>query len=206
MAMDSPLAKPPQVENVSPPISMKLSQASTQPTQPMTLPSTQTIPTSQTHGHYFQHGFKFMGIPQKDVLQVGQDLVQQQQNTRQPMMSTAQLIQNQQALGNVYGHGIPMHSQGMQSSQGIPSQVISQSQGMPPSQGIPQHGTPHGHMMPREQMPLTVDQGHYAYSMAQQQQQPQQQQQHMHSYAPSQMPPVSQWQAQQQGIGPGWMK
>ena len=181
--------------------------AVTQAAQSSANPTSSTITTAPVQGQYYQQGYKFKGMPGKDPSPMPQDVGTQHLAMGQPVLSTNQLVQSTQAIGNVYSHGIPMHNQNIQTAHG-----------MIPTQPAPPHGhviaPAHGQVIaPHEQISVGLDQGQYAYGMGQpqhqqppQQQPQQQQQQHLHSYTPNQMQPATQWQAQQQGIGPGWMK
>ena len=141
-------------------------------------------------------------MPGKDPSTIVQDLGTQQMPMGQPILNANQMVQNSQTMGSVYSHGISVHNQNIQPVHG-----------MVPTQSIPPHGqvitTARGQVIAtHDSIPMGLDQGQYGYGMGQRQQ-PQQQQQHLHSYAPhtpSQMPPAAQWQAPQQGLGPGWMK
>lgn len=197
--LDSLLVRAPQIENVSPPV---VNQAA----QPNTNPPSSTITTAPAQGHYYQQGYKFKGMPGKDPSPISQDVGTQHLTIGQQVLNTNHLVQNTQSVGNVYSQGIPVHNQNIQAPLG-----------MIPTQPAPPHGQviapAHGQVIaPHEQIPVGLDQGQYAYGMGQpqqqqpQQQQPQQQQQHLHSYTPNQMQSATQWQAQQQGLGPGWMK
>ena len=198
--VDSPLAKPPQVENVSPPTIAKMQQNASQVVHPNINPASSSITNPPTPGHYYQQAYNFKGIPTKDAPPVAQDVTSQHIAIGQQVLNT---MPNAQAMGGIYPHGIAMHAQSMPPAHGLI-----------PTQPVPPHGQvippAHGQVIAtHEQIPVGLDQGQYAYNMGQPQhpqQQQQQQQQHLHPFTPSQMPPATQWQAQQQGIGPGWMK
>eukprot|EP00795_Rhopilema_esculentum_P003210 gene3210-1525_t len=198
-AKDSPMMKPLQVENVSPPMVVKALSNPPQPPQSTPKPIVPTVNSVQSHGHFFQQGYETVAPQVKDGVPMVPDITPKQPNTSQQILNPVPMIQNPQTLSSLYPHGMPVHNHGMPSAQGVP-----------PSQPHP-HGTPgqalppHGQVMPpRDQIPMGIDQGHYAYNMAQPQQPPQQQQ--FHSYMTTQLPTANQWQTQQPGIGPGWMK
>lgn len=199
----SSLTKTPQVENVSPPAQAKTQQTANPPSQPSSNPTTSVIANPPVQSLYYQQGYKFMGIQSKDASHpVAPELPTQHISMGQQMLHPGPMVQNAQAVGGMFPHGMPMHTQAVPPTHGmIPAQPVPPPHGqvMPPS---------HGQVMPpHEQIPVALDQGQYAYSMGPQQHpQPQQQQQHLRTFAPTQMPPVSQWQAQQPGLGPGWMK
>ena len=198
--LDSPLAKPPQIENVSPPVIAKLQHSVSQATQPTPVPTSSVAVTTPAQGQYYQQGYKFKGMPGKDPSTMVQEIGTQQMPMGQQILNTSQMVQNSQTMGNVYSHGIPVHNQNIQPVHG-----------MVPTQSVPPHGQviapARGQVIgAHDSISMGLDQGQYAYGMGQPQQPQQQQQQHLHSYTPSQMPPAAQWQAQQQGLGPGWMK
>jgi len=197
---DSPLAKPPQIENVSPPVIAKLQHSVSQATQPTPVPTSSAAVTTPAQGQYYQQGYKFKGMPGKDPSTMVQEIGTQQMPMGQQILNTSQMVQNSRTMGNVYSHGIPVHNQNIQPVHG-----------MVPTQSVPPHGQviapARGQVIgAHDSISMGLDQGQYAYGMGQPQQPQQQQQQHLHSYTPSQMPPAAQWQAQQQGLGPGWMK
>lgn len=184
------------------PTPSQVAQTTSRPTTPS------VVATQVPQTHYYQHSYKFMGIPQKETVVHGHEMQpqqHQQQNTQQTLLNPpAPMMQNPQAMSGLYSQGIPMHTQVIP-SQGLPPQ------GMPPTHGsrIPAHGhviPQHAQMMPsQDQMPMNahaIDQPPYAAYVGQQQQQ-----QHLHGYAPSPLPPSApQWQSQQPGMGSGWMK
>lgn len=190
------------MENVSPPAVAKMQLNANQiPPQPTTNPPTTSVANAPVQGHFYQQGYQFMGTPGKDAPPISQEMAPQHMAMGQQILHTGPILQNAQAVGNIYPHGMPMHNQN------VPS-----THGMLPAQAVPPHGQvmpmPPAHtqvMPPHDQIPVGLEQGQFAYSMGQPTHPPPQQQ-HMHSFPPSQIPPAPQWQAQQPGLAPGWMK
>ena len=188
------------MENISPPVSAKLPSTPSQPPQSVAPMSTQA-----PQGHYYQHGFKFMGVPSRDAPPQGHEKSQQQQLGTKPVMNPQPVVQNPQAMQAAYSQGIPMHGMGIhQQAPGMVAQVQGMphhGQAMPHGQGMAAHnqtmqmpslGMPqHGQMPSHDQLQRgNLERSPYSYNVG----------------PPQLQRGAQQWQSQPPQMGQGWMK